>query len=71
VAKLMPSAKAVSAKCHDFGPDGAETAIDFPRMMDIVKAAGYSGYVGIEYEGERLAEREGIVAAKALLERLI
>jgi L-ribulose-5-phosphate 3-epimerase len=71
VAKLMPYAKAVSAKCHDFGPDGAETTIDFPRMLDIVRAAGYSGYVGIEYEGKRLPEREGIVAAKALLERLI
>ena len=70
VANLMPYAKAVSAKCYDFGPDGAETAIDFPRMMDIVKASGYRGYVGIEYEGERLSEREGILTAKALLERL-
>ncbi len=40
-------------------------------MMDIVKAGGYRGYVGIEYEGERLPEREGILAAKALLEQLI
>ena len=71
VAKLMPYAKAVSAKCYDFGPDGAETTIDFSRMMDIVKAAGYRGYVGIEYEGERLPERVGILAAKALLERLL
>jgi sugar phosphate isomerase/epimerase len=71
VAKLMPCAKAVSAKCYDFGPDGAETTIDFPRMMDIVRAGGYRGYVGIEYEGERLPEREGILAAKALLEQLI
>jgi sugar phosphate isomerase/epimerase len=71
VAKMMPQAKAVSAKCYDFGPDGAETTIDFPRMMDVVKASGYRGYVGIEYEGERLPEREGILAAKALLERII
>jgi sugar phosphate isomerase/epimerase len=67
----MPHARAVSAKCYDFGPDGEESTIDFSRMIAIVKAAGYTGYVGIEYEGERLPEREGILAAKALLERLL
>jgi len=71
VAKLMPHAGAVSAKCYDFDADGNETTIDFARMMDIVKASGYRGYVGIEYEGERLPEREEILAAKALLERLL
>ena len=67
----MPRAKAVSAKCYDFGSDGEETTIDFGRMIGIIMAAGYAGYVGIEFEGERLPEREGILAAKALLERLI
>ena len=43
VAKLMPQAKAVSAKCYDFGPDGEETTIDFARMMEIVRGAGYRG----------------------------
>jgi sugar phosphate isomerase/epimerase len=71
VEKLMRHAKAVSAKCYDFGPDGNETTIDFTRMMQIVKDAGYRGYVGIEFEGERLSEREGIAACKTLLERLI
>lgn len=71
VETLMPAAKAVSAKCYDFGPGGEETTIDFTRMIGIVKEAGYSGYVGIEYEGERLPEREGILAAKALLERML
>lgn len=70
VAKLMPYAKAVSAKCYDFGPDGEETTIDFRRMLDIVTDAGYHGYVGIEYEGERLPEPQGILAAKRLLKRL-
>ncbi len=71
VARLMPYAKAVSAKCYDFGPDGQETAIDFVRMLEIVTAAGYGGYIGIEFEGDRLPEREGTRAAKALLEGLI
>ena len=71
IEKMMPRAGAVSAKCYDFGPDGNETAIDFARMLGIVKAGGYSGHIGIEYEGKRLGEREGILAAKALLERLL
>ena len=70
IEKMMPQAGAVSAKCYDFGPDGNERTIDFARMLGIVRAAGYQGYVGIEYEGQRLPEREGILAAKALLERL-
>ena len=71
VKALMPYAKAVSAKCYDFDGQGNETKIDFPRMLNIVKDAGYRGSVGIEYEGQRMAERDGIVAAKKLLERLI
>ena len=70
VERLMPYAGAVSAKCYDFGPDGAETRIDFGRMLGIVRAAGYRGHVGVEYEGTRLPERDGILAAKALLARV-
>ena len=70
VEALMPYAGAVSAKCYDFAEDGGETRIDFARMMAIVRAAGYAGHIGVEYEGTRLPEREGILAAKALLERV-
>ncbi len=69
VKELMPYAKAVSAKCYDFDAEGNETDIDFLRMMTIVKEAGYTGYVGIEYEGDQLPEVEGIKTAKALLEK--
>jgi sugar phosphate isomerase/epimerase len=65
----MPYAKAVSAKCYDFDAAGNETKIDFAQMLKIVDDAGYRGYVDVEYEGERLPEREGILACKALLER--
>ncbi len=71
VQRLMPRAKAVSAKCYDFDGDNNETEIDFPHMLQIVTDGGYSGYVGIEYEGERMSEREGILACKSLLERLV
>jgi L-ribulose-5-phosphate 3-epimerase len=68
-AELMPWAKGVSAKSMAFGPDGAETTIDYPRMMRIVRDAGYRGYVGIEFEGPTAAPA-GIRATKALLEKL-
>lgn len=70
VNELMPFAKAVSAKTHDFDENGNETGIDYPRMMKIVLDHGYRGYVGIEYEGSRLDEYEGIRQSNALLQRL-
>lgn len=70
VKKLMPYAKGVSFKCYDFSPAGDETMMDVPKMMNIVTEAGYNGWVGIEYEGNRLSEFEGIAAAKRLLDRI-
>jgi L-ribulose-5-phosphate 3-epimerase len=71
VDELMPFAHAVSAKSHDFDDHGNETQTDFFKMMDIVvKKHGYHGYCGIEYEGSKLAEPEGILATKKLLERV-
>ncbi|MDZ4849170.1 MAG: sugar phosphate isomerase/epimerase family protein [Pirellulaceae bacterium] len=69
VTDLMPYAKAVSAKSYDFDEAGNETLIDYAKIMTIVLKAGYHGYVGIEYEGSRLSERDGILATKKLLER--
>jgi L-ribulose-5-phosphate 3-epimerase len=68
VEELMPFAKGVSAKSHDFDDKGNETHTDYRRMMKIVLAAGYKGYVGIEYEGSKLSEPDGIKATKKLLE---
>jgi L-ribulose-5-phosphate 3-epimerase len=70
VTEMMPFAKAVSAKSHVFDKQGNEAQIDYARMMKIVTAAGYHGYVGVEYEGDGLPEREGIWATKRLLERV-
>ena len=70
VEDLMPFAKGVSAKSYAFDSRGNETKIDFEKMLRIVKAAGYRGYIGIEYEGSKLPERDGILATKKLLERL-
>ncbi len=70
VKEMMPFAKAVSAKSHDFDEEGNETRTDYMRMMRIVFDAGYRGYVGIEYEGGDLPEATGIRMTKALLERV-
>lgn len=70
VAELMPFAKAVSAKSHDFDDKGEETTKDYRRLMKIVTDAGFHSWVGIEYEGKRLPEREGIAATLRLLERI-
>ena len=70
VKELMPYAKAVSAKSNDFNSDGDETNTDYYKMMDIVLSEGYSGYVGIEYEGRSLDEMSGIRATKKLLEKV-
>ena len=64
----MPYAKAVSAKSHEFDLDGNEVRTDYYKMMDIVLNHGYNGYVGIEYEGSKLSEYDGIKATKKLLE---
>jgi sugar phosphate isomerase/epimerase len=67
--ELMPFAKGVSAKAMSFLPNGDEANIDFERMLKIVKSAGFTGIIDIEYEGEQLSEYEGIRATKALLEK--
>ena len=70
VADLMPFAKAVSAKSHDFDEHGNESSKDYRRLMKIVTGAGYHDWVGIEYEGKTLSEHEGILATKRLLARV-
>ena len=70
VTELMPWAKAVSAKSHEFDEAGNETRTDYKRMLAIVLEAGYRGWVGVEYEGDQHPELEGIKLTRALLERV-
>ena len=66
-AELMPFAKAVSAKSNDFDEEGNAIGIDYMKMMKMVKDAGYTGFIGVEYEGSILNEEEGIKATKDLM----
>lgn len=70
VAELMPFAKGVSAKSHEFDAQGNEVRTDYARMLKIVRDAGYRGWIGVEYEGDQVSELEGIRLTKALLDRL-
>jgi sugar phosphate isomerase/epimerase len=70
VQELMPFAKGVSAKTNEFDANGNESHIDYNRMLQIVKQAGYTGYIGIEYEGSKVSEEEGIRLTKQLLEKV-
>jgi sugar phosphate isomerase/epimerase len=80
VRKMMPYAKGISAKSHKFDADGNETEIDYFKIFSIIKEAGFTGYVGIEYEGGLynlydpssgyMSDNDGIKATKALLERV-
>ncbi|MEM9373057.1 MAG: sugar phosphate isomerase/epimerase family protein [Planctomycetota bacterium] len=70
VRELMPYAKAVSAKSHEFNDKGEEVRTDFGRMLGIVEQAGYRGWIGVEYEGDILDPRAGSIATRKLLERV-
>ena len=67
IKELMPFAKGVSAKSHNFDSKGNETKTDYVKALKLVLDAGYRGHVGIEYEGRKMGEDEGILATKALL----
>lgn len=70
IEEMMPFAKGVSAKANEFDAQGNCIETDYTKMLPIVKKAGYTGYIGIEYEGSKLSEDEGIRATKALLEKV-
>lgn len=79
VKELMPFAKAVSAKAYDWetgkgkfvtedSRKGREIELNFKRLLAIVVDAGYHGYIGIEHEGEKHPEMEGITRTKKVME---
>jgi L-ribulose-5-phosphate 3-epimerase len=70
VTELMPYAKGVSAKSHEFDADGNEVRTDYRKMLKIVMDAGYHGYIGVEWEGDKPGEKEGVLLTKKLLETI-
>lgn len=70
VEMLMPYAKGVSAKTNVFNAAGDESNMDYYRLMKIVDNSGYKGFIGIEFEGTELSEKDGVIATKKLLEKV-
>ncbi|MBB4078482.1 CubicO group peptidase (beta-lactamase class C family)/sugar phosphate isomerase/epimerase [Lewinella aquimaris] len=66
--ELMPYAGGVSVKAFNFDERGRETSMDYDVLFDIIRGAGYEGFLGIEYEGESLPPRLGIERTLALAE---
>jgi sugar phosphate isomerase/epimerase len=58
------------SKTNDFDESGQEANLDYEELIRIVLDSGYRGWIGIEYEGARLSEPDGIRLTKALLERV-
>lgn len=71
VSEMMPAARFVCAKSHAFDAQGNETGTDYAKMLGIVKAAGFTGWIEIEYEGEGLSEVDGVKATLRLVERVV
>jgi sugar phosphate isomerase/epimerase len=71
VTELMPFAKGVSGKTYDFDAEGNETKVDYVKMMKIISDSKYTGYIDVEYEGNKLSEDEGIKASIALIKKVI
>ena len=69
VSEMLPKAFGLSAKSYEFDDNGDETILDYYKLLSIVKKGGYKGFIGVEYEGEILSEKDGIIATKKLLEK--
>lgn len=71
VQETLPWARAVCAKIHEFKDDGQAAHTDFARMLKIIKDSGFTGYIGIEYEGENPTPLEGVLMAKKLIQQTL
>ncbi len=71
VEEMLPFAKGVSAKSYDFDAKGEQPLMDYKRLLNSVKASGFKGYIGIEFEGNTQPEEEGIRKTKLLLQKYL
>ena len=67
--KILPFAKAVSAKSHVFDEKGENMTFSYKKMMKLVKDSGYKGFIGVEYSGMggNISALEGIRLTKNLI----
>ncbi len=51
VAAMLPYAKAICAKSHDFDVNGDECYADYGKLLTQVADSGFKGWIEVEYEG--------------------
>lgn len=71
VTEMMPWAKILCAKAKSFDVNGDEENVDYRKMLKIAKAAGFRGYIGIEFEGHGVDPVQGINATKKLIQKVM
>jgi sugar phosphate isomerase/epimerase len=71
IEELMPYAQGVSAKSYAFDAEGNETTMDYPRILNIVRDSGFSGFIGVEFEGPDADPFPGMEATKSLIETVL
>ena len=71
IEELMVYAQGVSAKSYAFDAEGNETTMDFPRILNIVRDSGFSGFIGVEFEGPDADPLPGMAATKSLIETVL
>jgi sugar phosphate isomerase/epimerase len=71
IEELMAHAQGVSAKSYAFDAEGNETTMDFPRILNIVRDSGFSGFIGVEFEGPDADPFPGMEATKSLIETVL
>jgi sugar phosphate isomerase/epimerase len=53
IARIAPYAGLVHAKTHEFDEHGQPRILDVVRALRVVRDAGYTGPISLEYEGEQ------------------
>ena len=65
---MLPHSISVSCKMHSFDENGNQPDFDYPRLMKMIAASDYRGYLAIEWEGKALEPVPGVKASKKLIE---
>jgi len=71
IQQMLPYAKGVSAKTYDFDGNGEQPLLDYKKLIGLVKASGFKGYIGVEFEGINQPEEEGVRNTQKLLQKYL
>ena len=69
LAQIAPYAGLVHAKTHDFDEHGQPRHLDVVRALRVVRDAGYTGTISIEYEGNHGDAWENTRHTRALVQQ--